>query len=435
MPGLIIVGMQWGDEGKGKIVDFLTQDADVVVRYQGGNNAGHTVVVAGHETVLHLIPSGILHDNKLCVIGNGTVVDPAVLVDELDGLVQAGVEVDSRLKISESAHLIMPHHKSLDGIQESFRGQKKIGTTGRGIGPAYADKADRFGIRVGDLLDPELFREKVESVVAYKNKIIAGSFDRDPLDPAAIVDEYLGYRDRIADYVCDTVSLVHDALRRNERVVFEGAQGAMLDVDHGTFPYVTSSSTMAGGALPGAGVGFRDIQDVLGIVKAYSTRVGSGPMPTELTDDTGHRLRKNGNEFGATTGRARRCGWLDAVQLRRAVMVNGITGMIITKPDVLSGFQSLRMCTGYEIEGTITTVFPTRLTQLEKAIPIYEEFPGWDEDIGACRSWTEFPERAQTYFRRMEEVAGAPIHIVSVGPGREETVVCSETFGAAGGTA
>lgn len=428
MPGYIIVGMQWGDEGKGKVVDFLTTNADIVVRYQGGNNAGHTVVVDGKTTVLHLIPSGILHSGKTCVISNGTVIDPAVLIKELDGLAAAGCEVDGRLNISEGAHLIMPWHKLIDGAQEAFRGKKKIGTTGRGIGPAYADKADRFGIRVGDLLDPGVFREKIASVLAYKNKLLQGALGLEPLKPEAVVEEYLTYADRLRPYICDAVPVLHEALDHGRCVVFEGAQGAMLDIDHGTFPYVTSSATMSGGAFSGAGIGPRDIQGVLGIVKAYTTRVGGGPLPTELTDADGERLRERGNEFGATTGRPRRCGWLDAVQLRRAVMVNGITGMIITKPDVLSGFKRVKICTAYEVDGKRVEHFPTRIAQLEKARPLYEELDGWTEDLTTCTSWDDFPTNAKTYFRRMEELAGAPITIVSVGPGREQTVVCSDPF-------
>jgi len=428
MPGYIIVGMQWGDEGKGKIVDYLTQEAKVVVRFQGGNNAGHTVVVRGEETVLHLIPSGILHTDTQCIIGNGTVIDPAVLIEELDGLAEAGCEVDGRLGISEAAHVIMPYHKILDGAQERFRGANRIGTTGRGIGPAYADKADRLGIRIGDLLDAETFKRKLKSVLEYKNALLSKSFGEAELDFDSIVEEYQGYADRLRPFACDSVALTHGALQAGKRVVFEGAQGAMLDVDHGTFPYVTSSSTMAGGVFPGAGIGPRNVEAIIGIVKAYTTRVGEGPMPTELTDEVGEALRKHGHEFGATTGRPRRCGWLDVVQLRRAVMVNGMTHMVITKPDVLGVFETIQICTAYTVDGEKTETFPTSLARIESAQPLYEEMPGWNCDISGCRAWEEFPAEAQAYFKRLEELIGVPISIISVGPGREQTVVCVDPF-------
>lgn len=422
MPGYVIVGMQWGDEGKGKIVDYLTRYAPLVVRHQGGNNAGHTVVVEGKTTVLHLIPSGILNSGSVCVIGNGTVIDPKVLLEEVDQLEAASVSLESRLFIAPGAHVIMPYHRLLDGLQERFRGKNKIGTTGRGIGPCYADKADRASIRIGDLVNPEVFEAKLTEMLAYKNAVIEHVFNETPLDAKAIIDEYSAYAVRIKPLVKDVLPLVHEHLQAQHRVVFEGAQGTMLDLDHGTFPYVTSSSAVAGGACSGAGVGPKDIVGVVGIVKAYSTRVGEGPFPTELTDTTGEQLRKTGNEFGATTGRPRRCGWLDCVQLRRAVLINGTTNVVITKPDVLSGFDTIKVCTGYAINGDTTDVFPVQLQELERAQPVYEKLPGWKQDISSCRRWEDLPTNAQRYFDRIEQLIGVPISLISVGPGREQTL-------------
>jgi adenylosuccinate synthase len=428
MPGYVIAGMQWGDEGKGKIVDYLTSQADMVVRHQGGNNAGHTVVVSGEQTILHLIPSGILHESTICVIGNGTVLDPAVLIEELDTLENAGCSCVGRLFISGSAHVIMPHHKLLDKLQEQFRGKNRIGTTGRGIGPAYADKADRFGIRFADLLDPALFRDKLETVLAYKNAVITGALGADPLDVDAVYTEYSAYADRLRPLLADNVTMVHEALDADKRVVFEGAQGCMLDLDHGTFPYVTSSTTLSGGVCSGAGVGPGVVNGVIGIVKAYSTRVGEGPFPTELTDEVGAALQKAGNEFGATTGRPRRCGWLDVVQLRRACQLNGATHVVLTKPDVLGAVDTIKICTEYEIDGERTGILPTQVEALQKVKPIYEEAPSWKEDISSCRTWDELPANAQTYFKRIEALLGVPICIVSVGPGREQTILCKDPF-------
>jgi adenylosuccinate synthase len=428
MPGYIIIGMQWGDEGKGKTVDFLTKDADMVVRYQGGNNAGHTVVVNGQETVLHLIPCGILHDTTACIIGNGTVIDPAVLLIELQDLEKADCDVTGRLHISDAAHVIMPYHKVIDGAQEAFRGANKIGTTNRGIGPAYADKADRMGIRFGDLLDPAIFKEKLASVLEYKNAIITKTFGLDPLDFDHIYSEYTAYADQLRHFAGDTVDIVHRAQQEKKNIVFEGAQGAMLDIDHGTFPYVTSSTTMAGGVFSGAGIAPGTIDGTIGIVKAYTTRVGEGPLPTELLDDTGEALRKAGNEFGATTGRPRRCGWLDIVQLRRAVRICGITQFVLTKSDVLGAFETIRICTAYDVNGTRTTEFPTRLDQIQAARPIYEELPGWQSDISACTTWDELPNNAKNYIECIEKLAGAPVSLVSVGPGREQTIVKQDPF-------
>jgi len=420
--------MQWGDEGKGKVVDFLTRYADLVVRHQGGNNAGHTLQVDGKQTILHLIPSGILHKDKTCIIGNGTVLDPAVLIEELETIEAAGCRTRGRLFISSTAHIIMPYHKALDRIQERFRGKNKIGTTGRGIGPAYADKADRFGIRMCDLLEESAFRAKLGAIIEYKNMILRDVFGEPPLHLDSVYSEYVAYGERLRPFVADTVAMVHEALSSNKQIVFEGAQGAMLDLDHGTFPYVTSSTTLSSGACCGSGVGPKDINGVVGIVKAYTTRVGEGPFPTEQLNDLGERLREKGREFGATTGRPRRCGWLDCVQLRRAVLVNGTTHIVLTKPDVLGGIGPISICTGYEIDGAVTAQFPAQLSQLEKTKPIYEEMPGWDEDISKCTQWDQLPAAAQAYFKRIEELVGVPIAIISVGPGREQTIECVDPF-------
>jgi len=428
MPGYIIVGMQWGDEGKGKVVDYLTSEADMVVRHQGGNNAGHTVVVKGKQTVLHLIPSGILHEGTACLIGNGTVLDPEVLCAELDSLDAAQCHYHDRLFISSGAHMILPYHKVLDGAQEKFRGNRKIGTTGRGIGPAYADKADRAGIRFADFVSPSLFREKLGEILEYKNALLTKVFDEKPLNPDAICSQYSVYADRLRPFMADTVAMVHEALSADKRVVFEGAQGTMLDLDHGTFPFETSSTTLAGGVCAGAGVGPQTVRGVIGIVKAYSTRVGEGPFPTELLDETGETLRKQGHEVGATTGRPRRCGWLDCVQLRRAAKLNGATGIVLTKPDVLDVLDTIRICTAYELDGKRIVEFPTQVDEVARVKPVYEELPGWKQDISGCRSWNELPENARRYFERIEKLIDVPIYIVSVGPGREQTITHRSPF-------
>jgi adenylosuccinate synthase len=428
MSAYVIVGMQWGDEGKGKVVDYLTRYADVVVRHQGGNNAGHTVVVNNQQTILHLIPSGILHGSKMCIIGNGTVLDPAVLVGELDSLAAAGHSLRGQLFISHNAHIIMPYHKALDRAQEQFRGKNRIGTTGRGIGPAYADKADRFGIRLCDLLDEDVFKNKLAAILEYKNKILHDVFGEPSLTFDAIYREYMEYADRLRPFAADTVALALQALRQNKRVVCEGAQGTMLDIDHGTFPYVTSSTTIAAGACSGGGIGVTKIQGVIGIVKAYTTRVGEGPLPTELNDDIGKYLREKGKEYGATTGRPRRCGWLDCVQLQRAASINGATHLVLTKPDVLGGLDVIKLCTAYQINGVKTTEFPSQSSDLEHVHPIYEEMPGWKDDISSCTAWDQLPDKAKDYFRRIESLVGVPICTISVGPGREQTIERSDPF-------
>ena len=428
MSAYVIVGMQWGDEGKGKVVDFLTQYAELVVRHQGGNNAGHTLVVNGKQTVLHLIPSGILHDDKACVIGNGTVLDPGVLIRELDNLEASGRSVAGRLFISDSAHIIMPYHTVMDRAQEKFRGSNKIGTTGRGIGPSYADKADRFGIRLGDLIDRDIFPVKLKTVLDYKNTVLRDSFGEEPLDYDTILTTFQGYADRLRPYAADTVKIIHDAIAAKKQVVFEGAQGSMLDLDHGTYPYVTSSTTVSGGVCAGSGIGPTHVKGVIGIVKAYSTRVGEGPFPTELLDETGELLRKTGSEFGATTGRPRRCGWLDCVQLRRAALLNGTTAVVLTKPDILGVMDTIKVCTSYEIDGVRTSDFPSQVSKLSTAKPIYEELPGWKSDISSCRSWDELPANAKAYFLRIEQLLGIPVAIISVGPGREQTIERTDPF-------
>jgi len=428
MPAYVVVGMQWGDEGKGKIVDYLTRYAEVVVRHQGGNNAGHTIVVNGKQTILHLVPSGILHPGKTCIIGNGTVLDPAVLIEELDAVEAAGLFTAGRLFISHNAHVIMPYHRLIDRCQEQARGKNKLGTTGRGIGPAYADKAERFGIRICDLIDSTVFPVKLRAVLNYKNTILTRLFEEQPLDYDAVLEEYARYAARLRPYAADTVALVHEALDCGRQVVCEGAQGSMLDLDHGTFPFVTSSTTLSSGACSGAGIGPGAVRGVIGIVKAYTTRVGEGPFPTELLDETGEGLREKGQEYGATTGRPRRCGWLDTVLLRRSAQVNGTTHLVLTKADILGGHETLKICTGYEIDGKVTQVFPVQASHLERVTPVYEEVPGWQEDITNCTEWEQLPAAAQAYFRRIEELVGVPVAIVSVGPDRGQTIECQDPF-------
>ncbi len=428
MPGHVIIGMQWGDEGKGKTVDYLTERADVVVRYAGGNNAGHTVVVNGKKTVLHLIPCGILHAGTSCIIGNGTVIDPGVLLQEIARLADAGCSVEGRLHISEAAHVIMPYHRVIDAAQDRLRGKNKVGTTGRGIGPVYADKASRTGIRFGDLMDRASFEEKLNFAAGHVNSLLVKVYGEQPIDFAAVRDEYLGYADRLRAHVSDTVEMVHTALSAGKRVIYEGAQGALLDLDHGTYPYVTSSNTMAGGVFGGAGVGPGHVHGVIGILKAYMTRVGEGPMPSELTDATGERLREIGKEYGATTGRPRRCGWLDVVPLRRVIQICGVSHIVMTKLDVLTGFDPVPVCIGYELDGKTISSFPSRISQLERVKPLYENVPGWKDDLGACRTWDDLPAAAQAYVRRIETMLGASISVVSVGPDRDQTLVRRDPF-------
>ena len=423
MANIVIVGTQWGDEGKGKIVDLLAEFADLVVRFQGGNNAGHTMVVAGEQFISHLVPSGILQ-KKTCIIGNGVVVDPAVLVGELDNLSDRGVDVGpGMLKISEKAHVIMPYHQRIDHAREKMKGDKKIGTTGRGIGPCYEDKASRRGIRFAELIDPEVFTEMVTSVLKEKNFYLEQFFATEALDPQSMIDQYQGYAKRLAPHVANISVFIYNAIKQGKQVLFEGAQGTHLDIDHGTYPFVTSSNTVAGNACCGAGIGPKEITDVIGIVKAYTTRVGRGPFPTELFDEIGDKLQKKGAEFGATTGRRRRCGWLDIVLLRNSIRLNSLTGLVITKLDVLDGLPFLEICTGYEYEDQIITDFPANLKVLDACKPVYETLPGWTEDITQIRRFEDLPNNAKAYLTRIEELAETPIQIISVGPGREETIV------------
>ncbi|WP_373499573.1 adenylosuccinate synthase [Desulfococcus sp.] len=428
MANVVIVGTQWGDEGKGKIVDLLAEYADVVVRFQGGNNAGHTMVVDGEQFISHLVPSGILQ-GRTCLIGNGMVVDPAVLVEEIDYLIEKGIRVDeTTLKISDRAQMIMPYHRSIDLGRERMKGDKKIGTTGRGIGPAYEDKATRRGVRFVDLLDPEVFREKVETLMIEKNFYLEKFLKTDPLEPEAVISEYARYAERLAPHVTNVSVIIDQSIRRGEQILFEGAQGTHLDIDHGTYPYVTSSNTVSGNACCGAGIGPTAINDVYGIVKAYTTRVGEGPFPSELFDAVGDAIQKKGVEFGATTGRKRRCGWLDLVILRNAVRLNGLTGLVITKLDVLGGLDEIKICNEYRYHGDTFRDFPTSLKVLAGCEPVYEVLPGWQEDISGVRDFEDLPENARSYLRRIEALIEAPIKIVSVGPGRNETIVLENPF-------
>jgi adenylosuccinate synthase len=429
MKNVVVVGAQWGDEGKGKVVDIYTEFADDVVRYQGGNNAGHTLVVGDEKIVLHLIPSGVLHPGKRCIIGNGVVLDPEVFIREITNLKSKGrLEDDSCLLLSESLHIIMPYHKRIDIARETKSGAMKIGTTGRGIGPAYEDKIGRRGIRLMDLIDPEAFARKLREFLEEKNFILEKFLGSEPFTFEEIFDQYNGYAEIIRKYCADTTLILHRDLRGGKKALFEGAQGSLLDVDHGTYPYVTSSSTCAGGACTGAGVSPRDIHEIIGISKAYITRVGSGPFPTELEDADGEKLRRIGQEFGATTGRPRRCGWFDALVARYAVRLNGLTGIALTKLDVLDDFATIRICTGYSYDGKVLDELPANLDVFGKCRPVYEEMPGWQEDISGARTFAELPEKARNYVRRLEELSGCPIVLVSVGPRRDQTIMLKNPF-------
>jgi adenylosuccinate synthase len=424
-----IIGAQWGDEGKGKIVDLFTNDADIVVRFQGGNNAGHTLVVDGKKTVLHLIPSGALHPNKLCIIGNGVVVDPEVLLEEVTALKRQGhFTDDAQLRISEEAHLIMPYHKAIDQARERLRGEGMIGTTGRGIGPAYEDKVARVGIRFIDLLEEETFQEKLQRNIEEKNIYLKAILKEKTLDFKKLLDSYSVYREKLRIYVTNTGLVLDQAMRAGKQVLFEGAQGTLLDVDHGTYPFVTSSNTVAGGACSGTGVGPRHIDQVIGISKAYTTRVGSGPFPTEVHGHEGETLKREGVEFGATTGRPRRCGWFDAVAVRHAVRVNGITGIALTKLDVLTGFKEIPICTAYRYDGKALHDFPASSKVMQNAQPVYERMEGWETPLDQAREFSALPAHAQKYVRRLEQLVETEIILVSVGPGREQTILLKNPF-------
>ncbi|OGT99799.1 MAG: adenylosuccinate synthase [Geobacteraceae bacterium GWC2_48_7] len=429
MANVVVVGAQWGDEGKGKVVDIYTEYADDIVRYQGGNNAGHTLVVGNEKIVLHLIPSGILHEGKRCIIGNGVVLDPEVFIREISKLKESGrISDDSCLLLSESLHLIMPYHKRIDIAREAKSGDKKIGTTGRGIGPCYEDKIGRRGIRLMDLIRPEVFERKLKEFLPEKNFLLEHLLDEAPCDLDQIIAEYSAYAEILAKYVADTALVLNKDLRAGKKVLFEGAQGTLLDVDHGTYPFVTSSSTTAGGACTGSGVSPRDINEVIGISKAYVTRVGSGPFPTELLEETGEKIRQIGGEFGATTGRPRRCGWFDAMVIRYSVRINGLTGISLTKLDVLSGFDTIKVCTGYTFKGKMLETLPAALEVFENCVPVYEELPGWSADITGVRTFEELPENARQYVLRLQELAGCPIVMVSVGPRRDQTITLKNPF-------
>jgi adenylosuccinate synthase len=428
MPVLVVVGAQWGDEGKGKIIDLLTERADVVARYQGGHNAGHTVVVGMNEFILHLIPSGILHKGKKCIIGNGVVVDPAALLEEMDAMAKRGVKFEQSLLISKNAHLIMPYHKALDVASEKLKGNKKIGTTGRGIGPAYADKINRKGIRMADLLDEKVFREKLSCNTGEANFMLERFYNAPLVNQDQVYDEYQGYAKRLKKYIADTTLYLSEAIAGKKKVLAEGAQGTHLDVDHGTYPFVTSSSPTAGGACTGLGIGPNTITEVLGIVKAYTTRVGSGPFPTELNDKTGELLRERGKEYGATTGRARRCGWADTLIIRHAVRVNGMTSAAITKLDVLDTLEELKICVGYKYKGKLYEEMPSELAVLEHGVPQYITMPGWKQTTIGIKKYEDLPKKARTYVEKLCKLSGVKPSIVSTGPRRDETIILERPF-------
>jgi adenylosuccinate synthase len=421
MPATILVGTQWGDEGKGKATDLLADRMDYVVRYQGGNNAGHTVVAGGRTFKLHLIPSGILYDHITSVIADGVVIDPKVLLEEMDELAALGVDT-SRLLLSTNAHLIMPYHQELDRVTERFLGKQRLGTTKRGIGPAYADKAARIGLRVQDLTDRKIFRQKLDAALKEKNAILSKVYNRLPLEAEQIAEDYMGFGERLAPHIADTSSVLHRALRDGKQVLLEGAQGTLLDLDHGTYPFVTSSNPVAGGALVGAGLGPKEVEGVIGVTKAYVTRVGSGPFPTEDTGQAGDRMQERGHEFGTTTGRRRRCGWFDAVLLRYAARVNGLTEIFLTKLDVLSGLESVKVCVAYRYEGEEYDDLPPHQTIVHKAEPVYEELEGWSEEIGAARTIDDLPAAARSYVDHLGKLGEVPVRMVSVGASREQTV-------------
>ncbi|MDH4099072.1 MAG: adenylosuccinate synthase [Nitrospirota bacterium] len=428
MPCIVVVGAQWGDEGKGKIIDILTAEADVVARYQGGHNAGHTVIIGDEKFVLHLIPSGILHGGKTCIIGNGVVVDPAAFLDEVEELRQKGISVAGNLFVSKSAHLIMPYHRALDKESEKTKGTKKIGTTGRGIGPTYSDKMARVGIRISDLFDTQVFREKLEKNVEDMNFFLENLYKTEPLKADTIYAEYQGYAEKIAPFVADTTAMVNKHIADGKKVLLEGAQGTMLDVDHGTYPFVTSSSAAAGGACTGLGISPVKIDKVLGVVKAYTTRVGEGPLVTELNDEVGKGLQDRGKEFGATTGRARRCGWFDAVVVKHASMINGFSGMALTKLDVLDECSEIKVCTAYKYKGGELSEFPSELHVLEQCEPVYKTVKGWRKNTVGAMSMAGLPQEAKDYVSLLTDLTGLPVDILSTGPRREETLVLKTSF-------
>jgi adenylosuccinate synthase len=430
---VVVIGTQWGDEGKGKVVDLLTEHVAAVVRFQGGHNAGHTLVIDGVKTVLHLVPSGVLRAGVRCLIGNGVVLSPSALLDEMAALERTGVPVRERLGISAACPLILPYHVALDLARERARGVKAIGTTGRGIGPAYEDKVSRRGIRLGELLDTEHFKERLREVLEYHNFSLVHYFKSEAVDYAAVLDEALAQAEQLRPLVVDVPGVLHALRAEGADVLFEGAQGSMLDIDHGTYPYVTSSNTTAGGAACGSGVGPRDLDYILGIVKAYTTRVGGGPFPTELFDADGDRLGERGHEFGATTGRKRRCGWLDMVALQRSFAINSVTGLCITKLDVLDGFETLRICTAYDLDGARITAPPVGADALARCTPRYLELPGWSQSTVGAASRESLPANARAYLKTIEDLSGLPIDLISTGPERNATLVLRHPFGTGSG--
>lgn len=422
MPTKVIIGAQWGDEGKGKIVDILASKADAVVRYSGGNNAGHTLVINGEKYALHLIPSGILRPGTVCVVGNGVVIDPEFIVKEIDNLISRGVSMDNLL-ISDRAHLIFPYHKLLDQLQEDFRGKNDIGTTKKGIGPAYMDKTERCGIRICDLFNPGTFAEKVKTNVEFKNLLIEKIYGRKGFNADEIIEKYLAFGERLKPYITDTTKVLYDMAKAGKNIIFEGAQSSLLDLDYGTYPYVTSSHPAAGGVCIGSGIGPTMIDECFGVVKAYTTRVGKGPFPSELNDETGDRIRERGQEYGTTTGRPRRCGWFDAVLVKFSVRVNALTGIVVNRADTLGSFDKVKLCIAYEKDGQITTDFPASLEDLAKMKPVYEEFDGWDENLSGCNKFDDLPESLQKYLKRIEELCETKVVMVGIGPSRDDIIM------------
>jgi adenylosuccinate synthase len=429
MPNVIVLGLQWGDEGKGKIVDVLSEKADVVARYQGGHNAGHTVVIKNEKFILHVIPSGILYKGKKCLIGNGVVVEPASLLEEINGLKERGVEIDDKnLFLSKNAHVIMPYHMALDRENEKLRGSKSIGTTGRGIGPAYCDKINRSGIRVADLLQPEFFKEKLKANLFHINFLLENLYKAQVFNIDNIYNEYMEYAEKLKEYVADTDIIIDKTIAAGGNILLEGAQGTLLDIDHGTYPYVTSSNATAGGACTGLGIGPTKISKVLGVVKAYTTRVGAGPFPTEIKDSLGDAIREKGGEYGATTGRPRRCGWLDMVILRHSARINGLTGIAITKLDILDGLETIKICTSYKHNGKVYKEFPKELNIFQECQPVYEETTGWKESTIGIKDFKKLPDAAKAYVKKIENMLGVEAHIISTGQRRDELIKIQEQF-------
>ena len=422
MANTCVIGLQWGDEGKGKIIDILAKDYDIIVRYQGGGNAGHTLIIGDEKFIFHLIPSGILHPDKKCVIGNGIVFDPRLFLDEVAGLSKRNISVNGNLFVSDRAHVVFPYHKKLDLLIEKQKGNSMIGTTGRGIGPCYTDKIARDGIRVAELLHKEHFKEKLKKTVEEKNRLFVDLYKDEPVSWEEIYEEYCVYAEKISPFVCDTVDLMAKAIDDNKKILFEGAQGALLDVDFGTYPYTTSSNASAGGVSPGIGVSPKQIHDIIGITKAYATRVGSGPFPTEIDGEQGEHIRKKGGEFGSTTGRPRRCGWFDAVAIRHSVRISGVDSLIVTKLDVLDDQETIRICTGYKNDKKVYHNFPADLDVLENCEPIYEEVSGWMEDTSNVRDVKDLPGKAMDYIRTIEEIIGLKVKVISVGPERLQII-------------